>query len=515
MQVTHGNRHMLQFRVHDPHGPDGSTPEWTVRSGHLVDAEGRTMRGSVRRDGGSVVCTLEGGRHAALGLLAKVGGAGGAGGGSEDRLVVQTCLLPERDEPYELFVEVARWVIKQWLERCEKWQMWRPALSSDSGAIWEDARGRFRAALRADDPREAERLAREAVQMGLEACELLARRHAEFLLAQRFRRKAASPATLGVCIDPALAPTPAACAAAKQFDILVIRTPWREIELSEGKRDFSRVDALVQWAASQQKFVVLGPLVDFSLRDGRPAALPNHAVSALRDAKRFRDLVYAQASSVVARYPRVGLVIAASGANLPGWAPVGLEQMFDWLRTAVVATRSAKPAPKVVVELLSPSGEEWGGASGAAWPVAFLQRMVSESLPVAATGLRVVEGAHGDSVRDLLSTASMIDGYGGHEMKLLLSSFGVPSSGDGAARGARRGGPSESTQAAWARAMLEIGLGRPSIEGAWWSRLQDAPGGPTDGVLDASGRPKPVLRAIMDLRQRISAPLGGVEEEVA
>jgi len=503
---------MLCFRVHDPSGPDGSSSEWSVRSGHLIDADGRTMRGSVRRDGNSVVCTLEGGRHAALGLLAKVGGAGGDAG---DRLVVQTCLLPERAEPYELFVEVARWVIKQWLERCEKWQMWRPALSSDSAAIWEDARARFREALRLDDPREAERLAREACELGLAACELLARRHAEFLISQRYRRKAASPATLGVCIDPALPPTPAACAAAKQFDILVIRTPWREIEVAEGKRDFSRVDAWVQWAASQQKFVVLGPLIDFSLREGRPAGLPAHAASALRDARRFREYVYAQASAVVARYPRVGLVIAASGANLPGWAPVGLEQMFDWLRTAVVSTRNAKPAPKVVVELLSPHGEEWGGAAGAAWPVAFLQRMVSENLPVAATGLRVVEGAHGDSVRDLLSTASMIDGYGGHEMKLLVSSFGIPSSGAADARGARRGGPSDATQAAWGRSVLEIALGRPSIEGAWWSRLQDAPGGPTDGVIDAAGRPKPVLEAIMDLRRRISAPLGGVEEEVA
>lgn len=503
---------MHRFRVHDPLGPDGSTPEWKPMWAFLLDADGRTTRGAIRREGDCVVCVAEGTRHVALGLLGRVGATGGDAG---ERLVVQTCLLPAREEPYELFVEVARWVIKQWLERCEKWQMWRPALSSDSAAIWEEARTRFRAALRSDDPREAERLAREAVQLGLEACELLARRHAEFLLGQRFRRKAASPATLGVCIDPSLPPTPAACAAAKQFDILVIRTPWREIEVAEGKRDFSRVDAWIQWAASQQKFVVLGPIVDFSLRDGKPVALPAHAVSALRDAKRFRELVYAHATAVVSRYPRVGLVIAASGANLPGWAPVGLEQMFDWLRTAVVSTRNIKPAPKVVVELLSPSGDDWGGTAGAAWPIAFVQRMVSEHLPVAATGLRIVEGAHADSVRDLLSTASMLDAYGGHEMKVLVSGFGTVSTGGSDPRGARRSGPSESTQAAWGRSLLEIALGRPFIEGAWWARLQDAPGGPTDGVIDASGRPKPVLAALMDLRRRIAAPLGGVEEEVA
>ncbi|MFN9077794.1 MAG: hypothetical protein ACK5WX_10265, partial [bacterium] len=61
------------------------------------------------------------------------------------------------------------------------------------------------------------------------------------------------------------------------------------------------------------------------------------------------------------------------------------------------------------------------------------------------------------------------------------------------------------TQARWGSSFLTVALARTFIEGAWWSRLQDVRGGPSDGVIDADGNPKPVLAKLLEIRQRLEA----------
>lgn len=494
---------MYRFRVYDPAGPDGS---WSLQSAHLVGSDGRSAPGIIRRDGAFIVCEPEGNRSIGLALLVSVGG--------DERTVLQTCLLPARPEPYDLSIEIARWAIKQWLERCEAWQMWRPSLSADSAEKWEDARVCFRAALKCDDPVEAERLARKSIAVGIDAAESLTERHADFLLAQRFRRKGASAATFGVCVDPALPPTVAACAAAKLFDVIALRTSWREIEPKAGKRDYSKLDAWMQWATNERKFIVLGPILDFSVRNGAPCELPAHVIAALKKPKQFRELVHDHATDIASRYPGVKLAIASSGTNLPYWGGYGLDQIFDWMRVAITSLRTANRSLNSMIELQSIAGEEWKGATTFAWPVSFVQRIVSENLPIAAIGLRVVEGVGSDAVHDLLTLATVIDRFRGLEVRTLVSAFGMPSAGATDRVGVRRAGWSDEVQRAWGGSVARVALGRPFIEAAWWSRLQDAAGGPHDGVLDVAGRAKPVLRELVELKRRVSVPLGGLEVDV-
>jgi hypothetical protein len=516
---------VLRFRVHDPRGPLASGPldpatasaapsAWDLRSAYLVGADGRPARGGVAQAGGEIVCTPEGDQPAGLALLVEAGEAG--------RLVLRTCFLPPREEPYELFLEIARWLIKQWVEECEQWQMWRPALSGDSLEQWEAARTAFRAALAAPPGVEKERLACASIVEGIRACEGLALRYADYVLPHRARRRAPSAILLGVCIDPAVPPTPASTAAAARFDAVAIRTPWRLVERTPGKRDHRAVDAWVQWCREARKPFVLGPLADFGTADGSPVALPDHVLAVRGDATRFRDLVWRHVRDLAERYAgATGLFLAASGTNSAGWHEEGVDRMVDLTRISVGAVRDAARQAKVLVEIRSPGAESWRGRRGTAWPMAFVRRLAQESLGLAALGVRLEQGAGADPVRDLMSVAAMIDAFNGAEFPVFVTGFGVPSAGPAGDLAASRGfwhapegaprGCDPRTQGAWGSAVLRMALARTFIEGAWWSRLQDAPGA-SDGVLDEAGRPKPVLAELLEVRARVMAARAAVRK---
>ena len=491
---------MLRFRIHDPKGPDGtgSAGAWVLRSAYLVGTDGRPTAGKVGTKGQTIVCVPERDQAVGLALLVDTGAAG--------RMVLQTCFLPQQDEPYELFVEIARWLIKQFILQSESWQMWNPLLSGEALNQWDSAREAFRMALREPDPLTAETCARDAISKGVAAAERLAERHSHFLLVRRFARKAIDNGACGLCIDPTtVAPRGMAATVAKQFGVLALRTPWRAIEAKAGKPDFSAIDAWVQWAHAEKKPVVLGPIIDFGPSDrGGACAIPDHVMAHHGDAKKFRELVWNHARLVSARYAAVTpFFVVASGANLPSWRNDGIERMLELLRTANAAVRDARRDAKTILELQSPGAEHWCGAKGAAWPTSFLQRVVGENLGFFAAGVRVVEALGQDPVREFLTIADLLDGYLGRDVPIFVSGFGVPSSGDGGDGGCWHGQWTPESQARWGGEMLKIALARKWIEGAWWSRLQDTATA-TDGLLDAQGRAKPVLDELLGLRHRLT-----------
>lgn len=491
---------MLRFRVHDPKGPDGtgSSGSWSLRSAYLVGPDGRPTAGKVGTKDGLIVCLAERDQPVGLALLVETAGAG--------RIVLQTCFLPQQAEPYDLFIEIARWLIKQFILQSESWQMWNPALSGEALNQWDVAREAFRAALREGDRVEGERLARVAIAKGVAAAERLAERHSHFLLVRRFARKAIDSGACGLCVDPfTVAPRGTAAAVAKQFGVIALRTPWRRIEQTPGRPDYSAIDAWVQWAHAEKKPVVLGPIIDFGPSEhGGTCGIPDHVLALHGDAKRFRECIWNQSRAVAERYKAVTpFFVVASGANLPTWRADGIERMLELLRTANAAVRDARRDAKTILEIQSPGAEHWCGAKGAAWPTSFLQRVVGENLGFFAAGVRVIEALGQDPVREFLTIADLLDGYLGREVPVFVTGYGVPSSGDGGEHGCWHGPWTPESQARWGGEMLKIALARKWIEGAWWSRLQDTATA-SDGLLDAQGRAKPVLEELLNLRHRMT-----------
>ena len=143
---------MLKFLVLDDGRPAKKCP---LRNGHLIDANGNSVRGDIRFKKGRIECDKRDGDSAALALQYPAGDCG--------ELTVQTCLLPDRDEPYLLTLELARHHLMMIYSKMEDWAMFD--LETDHPAMKraEKARRLFIEALcrQHDDPAGADKAARE------------------------------------------------------------------------------------------------------------------------------------------------------------------------------------------------------------------------------------------------------------------------------------------------------------------------------------------------------------------
>ena len=121
---------------------------------------------------------------AALRVQVDVGRAG--------ELLLQTCLLPPREKPYDLALELARHRVKTFIQKSEDWLMFDPALAPEAVEHFETARHTFTDALIAPDLVSEGRLAADAIDLGLLATDELAAAHAHILLHRRYARRTAS-----------------------------------------------------------------------------------------------------------------------------------------------------------------------------------------------------------------------------------------------------------------------------------------------------------------------------------
>ena len=498
---------MLRFRVHDK---NLCHDEALGALGHGLAGEDRAVRGASVRDGLNLQFQPERAQEAAYACLAPVGEMG--------RMLVQTCVLPARAEAYDFFLEVARHRIKQYIEKTEDWQMWDPSRAGDALDRWERARSFFRSAIVASRSLDAERAARDAVAHGMDAGEALALKHAEIFLRRRYRSHAASSALLGIVVDPTTAPPVGlVAAAARTFDVLAIRVPWRAMARGKGRKgevvyDFAALDRWVAFASKEQKQVVLGPIVDL-----RADALPDEVLGLTKDLERFREACWDHACVLAERYQKVNIfwnAVCGVGSNVV--CEMSASHMSEFVRKIAFALRTHQRNARTMVEIDHPFHERTSNRLGAVAPTGLLERLASDGVGVNAVGLRLDFVPDRLALRDLLMISSDLDRYIGRQLPVFISGFGTPSGGDVSQCGSWRGAASEATQGSWATRVARIAMSKPFVEGLWWSRLMDTSIA-TDGVLDVQGKPKPVLGKLLAWRNSMRAPLGtrGQAAEVA
>ena len=490
---------MLRFRIHDRTLSEDAS---LGALGHGLGGDDRAVRGQCARNAASLQFQPERGTEAALACMAPVGEMG--------RMLVQTCILPSRELEYDFYLEVARHRIKQFITKTEDWQMWDPTRAGDAIERWERARGMFRRASVEREPALAEQAARDAVAHGMDAGEALALSHAEIFLKRRYRTHAASSALLGVVIDPMTAPPVGLVAsAARAFDVLAIRVPWRALARGKDRKgtslyDFTALDQWVAFATKEKKSIVLGPIADL-----RKDALPDDVAALAQDVERLREACWNFACVLAERYQKVNIfwnVACGVGSNL--LCEMHAEQMSEFVRKMAFALRTFRRDARTMVEIDHPFHERTSNRLGAVNPTALLERFASDGVPVNAVGLRFDFVPERLAMRDLLMISSELDRYLGRQLPVFVSAFGTPSEGDVSQCGSWRGAVSASTQASWSTRFSRVALSKPFVEGLWWSRLVDTATA-FDGVVDASGKPKPVLGKLLAYRQTLRKPLGG------
>jgi hypothetical protein len=483
---------MLRFDVHHALR---SSDERRLLGAHLLGRDDLPVAGEVRWKSGAVLCEPAEAAATALCLEVDAGAMG--------RLMLQTCLLKQRDEPYLLLLELARHRIKLYISKSEEWQLFDPVVAGESLKRWERARTLFVQAMNEADIAKAEGFAKDSLIAALDANERLALLHAELLVKRRFGQKASTSTVIGVRIDPA-SDVDVCGAPAKTLDVLAVPTPWRLIEPGQGKFRFEEMDRWMAFAAQSRRPIVAGPLLRFD-----HANLPPWMESCRNDFSACVDRSYLFMEQVVHRYR--GIVTMwnlASGLHDNAHFRFNDEQMIDLTRRASLVARQSRQGARTLVELTEPFCDHVSRRPGAITPWQYLERLSQEGIHVDAVGIQMCfdGAADGAPIRDLMQVSAALDRFLTFDCKVMVSAFGVPSRETDAKAGWWRNPWSEQVQAVWASRFVTIALSKPFIETVVWERLIDHQRHAT-GLLGADGTSKSVFGKLLAIRKRLRKPL--------
>tara|TARA_E500000318_G_scaffold8683_1_gene7898 strand:- start:11639 stop:13354 length:1716 start_codon:yes stop_codon:yes gene_type:complete len=455
-------------------------------------------------------------------------------------LTLQTCLLPDRERPYVLTLELARHRIMLFQTKLEEWQVFELPEDTTEIRLLDAARSVFTQALvKSSDPNAAEetsRLGMTALWIAIEATERLALRQAradlqarqdgslyESIAEDAINAKKSLPVlhpgrggvvlptrpALGVSVSPSILSDQAKDALSQGADFVTVPMRWIEMEPIEGEYAYTPTDRWIEWAIRQAKLpVVAGPVVDF-----RPHCVPEWLYIWENDYETLRDLVYEHMKAVVTRYRRtVGRWTVCSGLHCGEHFKLDFQQMIDLTRICVLVVRKLHPRAKVQVEIVQP----WGGYHTADRrslpPLLYAEMLTQSGIPIDAFSLRVQMGSYraGQDTRDLMAFSSMLDQYAMLDRPISISGLGCPSGPLSpnehperyAQPGSWRGLWNEQSQADWLGAYAALAMSKPYVETVCWHELADPAGATemrTGGLLDRRMEARPALKEFHDL----------------
>lgn len=558
---------MLSFVVFDPDGVDAAT--YPPRHAHLVGPDDIPHQGSVTITPGLVKAEKTAPQTGGLAVQMPVGAADGLqslfGPHGLGLLAVQTCLLPDKIEPYLLAIELARHQIMFFLNKLEDWGLFDLPAETPAMQEFEQARQQFTEALVAqrDAPNgqalvngynpKSDSLASRALALAVNAGERLALIHAERGLRARLSGQVYSEARahlsrltpevpppgqpvlvpgagfvtvpgspqIGCAISPGSFTEPQQKAVLAACDFITMPMRWVDMEPVEGKYNFGPTDRWIEWAVRSAKIpIVGGPLIDF-----RPQAVPEWLFIWENDYETLRDLVFEHVQSIVTRYRRtISRWTVASGLHVNTNFKISFEQIMDLTRVCVLLVRKLHPTAKIQVEIAQPWGEYHASNRRSIPPYLYADAVVQAGLNIDALALRMQMGhaEPGLSTRDLMSFSALLDKFAALEKPIVVSSLGAPSqpipprpyrprvgaeAEDAYEPGYWRAPWSEQVQADWLTQVMAIACSKPYVQSVCWQELADAPQPaaaaemPFGGLLQANGAPKPGFLKFAQFRQ--------------
>ncbi|MEO1007360.1 MAG: endo-1,4-beta-xylanase [Planctomycetota bacterium] len=526
---------------------------WPLHHAMLVAADGSTAQGRARVEAGMLIAETETASPVSLELLTPLEG----GAEARDReLMLSTTLLPHRERPYLLSLELARKQVMRFLNALESWNLadippdgtamqtfnrarqdfstavvaWRSVRVDDGDADMDGVIAADRLARRAlvDAVEAGEELVREATARGIAARsdgsvfkDALARaerslgRTAESTIAvvkapETSGVAMAGVAKLGCTVSPRRFDDASQSAAARAAEFVSVPMPWREIEPSEGTYAFAGTDRWIEWAIRKAKLpVTVGPIIDLD-----PDALPEWLFIWENDYDTLREIFYEHMRQVVTRYRRtVQWWTLASSLGVEGGLNLRFEQIADLLRVATTVARKLHPQGRVQVELVDPFAA-YAARTPRTLPPLLLGELIAQAgINVDAIALRVDLTGEGPRsvVRDAMAFSEMLDRYAEFDRPLAVTGLLCPAGAADTSTGHEHGhwdGPwSPQIQARWLETMASVAASKPFVHSICWGAASDADGGRA-GLVDAGGQPRPALASMAQLRGTLRQGVG-------
>jgi hypothetical protein len=419
------------------------------------------------------------------------------------QLMASSATLMERPAPYRILIELARGKLNQLRCQAAHWQgeglLLSPSVNQhlhQAGHAWCDA-------VAATSAQEADSAARIALTAGYQTAEELVQDYTVQALQLRRGCQPDLGTALGCRVSAALDPE-AASALTSCFGSISVAFPWSRIEPSEGRYEWDQPDALLDWATKESLAVTGGPVVDFSA-----AQLPDWLRLWERDLTSVGKFLSRYIAAVLSRYHgRIQRWHLTSASNRASVLSLSEHELLWLTLKAARVARQVDAGLELILGVAQPWCDYMAREQRDQSACLFAETLARE-LKLAALELELIMGVRtrGSYCRDLLETSRLLDCYGELGVPLQLT-LGYPSvsAEDPQAdaelstdAGYWRCGVNERTQAEWAVSFAKLALCKPCVEAVHWVQLTDASPHqfPHCGLLDAAGRPKPALRALL------------------
>jgi len=478
--------------------PDRITPEM-AQMAYMSGFDRIPWRGVGRLADGQLVFEREGTNSGNLFVPWPVEGQG--------TLTLATACLMQRDEPYQLPLELARGEISQFRNQLADWRAIGLEVSEPTAQLAAEATRLFgQATARAVRREESAQLAEKALATILHAATRLATSYVDQVWAVRRAAHGRRP-WLGIDLGTAGLDDKTARKLAASFGAARVPIAWAEVETSEGTRNWSVFDRLIRWCRGREWFTCAGPLVQFG-----PGNSPDWLYLFEDDFTGLRSSISEYVEAAVSRYRgQVDLWQCVGRPNTVDFLSLEEEEMVQLTAHVVEQIHSLDPKTPLVVAFDQPWGEYIGRRDVDFPPIYFADALVRANIGISGLLLEINVGYQpgGTLPRDLLDLSRQLEAWNSLGVPLYVS-LAVPSAehADPLARRPDRpieAGRTPKTQQAWVTRYLPMILAKPYVHGVFWSQLHD--GAPHDfahgGLFDFHRRAKPVLQSLAGMHEAL------------
>jgi hypothetical protein len=424
--------------------------------------------------------------------------------------LIGTSTLMERDEPYLLEVELARGMINTLRTQLAAWEMLGLQVPKGlASGVLEGTVEFARAATTQDDPPAAADWALRALATTSTTMTRLADEYARQALALRRKQPRPLASWFGVHLGNEVPKGNTSRQLVSTFNMVSVPMTWRSIEALEGRRDWTQVDAQVDWAQSSGLRICAGPLLELDDR-----GVPDWTYLWEGEFDSLLGFMIDHVRKVVERF-RGKVHLWQVAARMTHGHALGLseEGRLQVTAKAVTTVRELDPTTPIVVTFDQPWAEYLASEQLDLAPLHFADALVRADLGLSGIGLEINVGYHpgGSFPRGPLAISRLIDNWSLLELPLLVA-ITLPSSAadDPQANGrveVLSGEPDDvslDSQLEWVERNVPLLLAKSAVQVVVWNQLSDAAPHhyPHGGLFDAENNPKPALEALHAIRQK-------------
>jgi Glycosyl hydrolase family 10 len=425
-------------------------------------------------------------------------------------LLIGTSTLMERERPYLLEVELARGTLNNLRNQLAQWEMMGLVVSKPLRAQIDEATAQFsRAATLQNDVPQAAEWAERSIQSTLAAIDSLTAAYVEQSLAARRSQPRPFVTWFGVQMGSQLPEQVVARKLSTAFNMVSVPLTWRQIEATEGRRNWDEADALVAWAQSMGRKISAGPLLELDDR-----GVPEWTYLWEGDLDSLLSFMLDHLRTAVERY-RGKVHLWQVAARMTHGHALGLheEARLQVAARAIATVRELDPTTPIVVTFDQPWAEYLANEQLDLAPLHFADALVRADLGLSGVGLELNVGYHPRASihRSPLAYSRLVDTWSLLELPLMIA-LTLPSSSaeDPQANpkvhvlASDAGEVTVESQREWIERHVPLLLAKNSVQVILWNQLSDAAPHhyPHGGLLDAQGKPKPALESLRKIRQQ-------------